>query len=147
MKQLQSIVSGGLAATAVMTVLMLVAPMMGLPKMPTGNMLAGFMHVSVAVGWVMHFVIGTILAAGYILFFRALLPGKDMVKGLLYSLIPFFAAQLMVMPMMGMGLFSSHAPQAPLLVMGSLIGHLVYGAVLGLVTGRSARRERTVSAA
>jgi hypothetical protein len=146
-QHVKSIVLGGLVATAVMTVMMLAAPMMGMPKMPIGNMLAGFMHLPVALGWAMHFVIGTMLAAGYILLFRDLLPGNQVVKGMLFSLMPFFAAQLMVMPMMGMGFFSSYAPQASLLVMGSLLGHLVYGAVLGLVTGRSARSERTVSAA
>jgi uncharacterized membrane protein YagU involved in acid resistance len=134
--QLKSILFGGLIATAVMTVLMLGAPMMGLPKMPIGDMLAGFMGMPVALGWVMHFVIGTLLAAGYVLLLRGHLPGNNLVKGLLYSLLPFIAAQLMVMPIMGMGFFSSNAPHALLMVMGSLIGHLVYGAVLGLVTGR-----------
>ncbi|GAB4176394.1 MAG: hypothetical protein Kow00100_18400 [Geothermobacteraceae bacterium] len=131
-RQINSIVIGGLAATAVMTVLMLTAPLMGLPKMPIGNMLAGFLGISLALGWVMHFVIGTLLAAGYVLLLRDRLPGSNLVKGALYSLIPFLLAQTVVMPMMGMGFFSSHAPQVPLLVMGSLAGHLVYGAVLGL---------------
>jgi hypothetical protein len=42
----------------------------------------------------------------------------------------------MVMPMMGMSVFPRHAPQASMLVMGSLIGYLVYGVVLGLVAGK-----------
>ena len=53
----------------------------------------------------------------------------------------------MVMPMMGMGVFTSHAPQAFPQVVGRLIGHLVYGGTLGLVAGRPERIERTVSAA
>lgn len=40
-------------------------------------------------------------------------------------------AQIMVMPMMGMLLFSGSAVMA----MGSLIGHLIYGAVVGGVYG------------
>jgi hypothetical protein len=56
-------------------------------------------------------------------------------------------AQLVVMPMMGMGVFSGSAT----LAMGSLIGHLVYGAVLGAVVGHpehaSAGEEARFSAA
>lgn len=136
-RNLKSIVVGGLTATAIMTALMLGAPMMGLPKMPIGNMLASFMGIPVALGWVLHFIIGTILAAAYVLLLRDRLPGPNPIKGALYSLIPFLAAQLLVMPMMGMGVFSSLAPQAPFLVMGSLIGHLVYGVVLGFVARKS----------
>jgi hypothetical protein len=40
-------------------------------------------------------------------------------------------AQIVVMPMMGMPLFSGSAVMA----MGSLVGHLVYGAVVGGMYG------------
>jgi hypothetical protein len=43
-------------------------------------------------------------------------------------------AQLVVMPMMGMPVFSGSMPMA----IGSLIGHLVYGAVLGGIYGAEA---------
>lgn len=127
-------VKGGIIATLIMTVMMLAAPMMGMPKMPIGNMLAGFMHVPVAVGWIMHFMIGIILAAGYVFIFQSILPSTDLIKGILYGLIPFLLAQIMVMPIMGAGFFSSNTPAPLLMVMGSLIGHIIYGAVLGLTT-------------
>ena len=130
-KNLFSILKGGLIATAVMTMLMLAAPMMGMPKMPIGNMLAAFMHIPIWMGWIMHFVIGTMLAAAYIIVFKERLPGNAVIKGLLFSLIPFFMAQVIVMPMMGAGLFSMNTPVPMMMVMGSLIGHLVYGLVLG----------------
>jgi hypothetical protein len=44
---------------------------------------------------------------------------------------PWLMAQVAVMPMMGMGLFSGSLPVA----MGSLVGHLMYGAVIGAVLG------------
>lgn len=133
-KNFISIVKGGLIATAAMTLLMVLAPMMGMPKMAIGNMLAGFMHIPVTLGWVMHFIIGTILAAAFLLVWEQRLPGNGIIKGLLFSLIPFFMAQIVVMPMMGAGLFSIHTPVPMMMVMGSLIGHMVYGAVLGAVT-------------
>lgn len=132
--KLVSIIKGGLIATTAMTMMMLFAPMMGMPKMPIGEMLAGFMHLPVAVGWIMHFVIGTMLATGYVMIFKSKLPGSDIIKGILYGLIPFFMAQLIVMPMMGAGIFSSNTGAPMLMVMGSLMGHVVYGSVLGLTT-------------
>ena len=133
-KNLISILKGGIIATAAMTMLMLVAPMMGMPKMPIGEMLAGFMGIPVALGWVAHFMIGVVLAAAYVVIWKERISGKPVVKGLLFSLIPFFMAQLVVMPMMGAGLFSANTPAPMMMVMGSLIGHLVYGAVLGAVS-------------
>lgn len=132
--QIITILKGGIIATTVMTVVMLMAPFMGMPKMPIGNMLADFMHIPVALGWVAHFIIGTILAGIYVLVFQERLPGNDIVKGAVYSLLPFLMAQAAVMPMMGAGIFSSATPAPLLMVMGSLVGHLVYGGVLGYVT-------------
>ena len=133
-KNLISILQGGLIATAAMTMLMIAAPMMGMPKMPIGNMLAGFMGIPVWMGWVIHFIIGTMLAAAYTLLWKNHFPGSAVVKGLMFSLVPFIMAQIIVMPMMGAGLFSANTPAPLMMVMGSLMGHLVYGAVLGPVS-------------
>lgn len=132
-KDLFTVLKSGLIATAVMTMLMLVAPMMGMPKMPIGNMLAGFMHIPVFAGWIIHFVIGVILAAVYLFVWKNRLPGNGWLNGAVFALIPFLMAQILVMPMMGAGLFASHTPAPLMMVMGSLLGHLVYGAVLGLL--------------
>ena len=43
-------------------------------------------------------------------------------------------AQVVVMPMMGGGLFSS-AMGGMMAAMGSLIGHLLYGGLLGAIAG------------
>ena len=61
--------------------------------MPIGNMHAGFMHIPVVLGWVMHFMIGTALAIIYVYLFAAKLPGKPVVRGLIYTLIPWLMAQ------------------------------------------------------
>lgn len=136
--QIVNSIKGGISATAIMTVMGIVAPVMGLPRMLVGNMLAGFMQVPLTVGWIIHFMIGSILAVGYVFFFRSILPGNPILKGILYGFIPFLLAQIMVMPIMGAGVFSSNTPTPLLMVMGSLIGHIVYGGVLGLITKESA---------
>jgi hypothetical protein len=58
----------GLAATAVMTLIMLMAPLMGMPEMNIGKMLSGFMGVPTFIGWASHFMIGVVLAIGCGLF-------------------------------------------------------------------------------
>ncbi|HZZ84906.1 MAG TPA: DUF6789 family protein [Anaeromyxobacteraceae bacterium] len=120
-------VVAGLVATAAMTALMLMAPRMGLPPMNIGAMLGSVMGGSLLLGWMTHFAIGAALALAYAAFFASRLPGPGFARGALYALAPWLAAGLMVMPMMGAGLFGGAFAAG----FGSLMGHLVYGAVLG----------------
>ena len=124
-----STIIAGLTATAAMTMLLIVAPMMGMPKMDIGGMLAMFMGIPVTAGWIAHFMIGVLLAFGYALFIVSRTRLSGVTAGLLYSIIPWMMAQVILMPMMGMGLFSGSMVMAG----GSLMGHLLYGAVLGAV--------------
>jgi uncharacterized membrane protein YagU involved in acid resistance len=124
-------VLAGIIGTLLMTAVGLwVAPMMGIPRMNPADMLAGQMGGNIALGWAGHLMIGTILAVVYAAV-SPRLPGPYPLRGALYALAPFLMAQVLVMPMMGMPLFSGSVPMA----MGSLIGHLIYGAVLGSVYG------------
>jgi hypothetical protein len=133
-------VAAGMIGTAVMTVVGLyVVPIMGLPPMNPAVMLAGAMGGSLALGWMAHFMIGVTLAAGYALVGGAL-PGPGFVRGALYGIAPFLMAQIVVMPMMGMPVFSGSAAMA----MGSLVGHLVYGGFVGGIYGEA---TQTASAA
>jgi uncharacterized membrane protein YagU involved in acid resistance len=130
-------VMAGLVGTAAMTAVGLwVAPMMGIPRMNPADMLAGVMGGSVVLGWIGHFMIGVVLAVGYALV-APRLPGAPALRGALYGIAPWLLAQLVVMPMMGMPVFSGSAVMA----MGSLIGHLIYGATVGAVYGDPSRVE------
>jgi len=131
-------VLAGLAATAVMTLFMLMAPLMGMPEMNIGKMLGGFMGVPAFIGWAGHFMIGVVLAIGYGMFFEPRLSNAPVVRGILYGLIPWLVSQVMVNPMMGAGLFASNTPAPFLMVMGSLLGHVAYGAILGVTYTRAA---------
>ena len=123
---------GGVIGTLVMTAVgVWVAPMMGIPRMNPAEMLAGQMGGSLPIGWMAHLMIGTILAIGYALV-APWIPGPPFVRGALYAVAPFLMAQLAAMPMMGMPVFSGSVPMA----MGSLIGHLIYGAIVGAVYGQ-----------
>jgi len=125
---LKRILLAGAAGTAVMTMLMLVAPVMGMPKMAIGEMLGSFLGIGTAAGWVLHLVIGLTLATIYAAVFAKRLPGSPVVRGALYGIGVFLMAQLVVTPMMGGGVFSGGNV---LMIAGSLMGHLVYGGFVG----------------
>lgn len=124
----------GVVGTIVMIVMSVkIAPMMGMPPMNPAEMLAGQMGGNMMMGWAAHFMVGIILAVIYALV-ASRLPGPPAVRGALFGVAPWLLAQAVMMPMMGMGMFSGSMMMAG----GSLVGHLVYGAVIGLVYGAPA---------
>ena len=123
----------GLAATASMTILMFLAPMMGLPDMKIGNMLADFMMTPVLLGWAMHLMIGLVWALVFVIFIEDKIQINSLLKGMLFLLFPWLLMQTIVAPVMGLGVFFSNAPRSMMMVLGTLMGHLLYGLVLGLV--------------
>lgn len=126
------IVVAGLAGTLVMTAVGLwVAPMMGIPRMNPAEMLAMQMGGNAALGWMAHLMIGIILA-GALSLVGSFLPGPPAVRGALFSLAPWLVAMAIMMPMMGMPMFTG----GPKGAIGSLIGHLVFGCIAGSVLGR-----------
>lgn len=56
-------------------------------------------------------------------------------RGTIWGVTLWFLSQIVVMPMMGNGVFSSGTPQPAMIVIGMLIGHLVYGSILGKLAG------------
>ncbi len=134
----------GFIATLVMTMIMYIAPMMGMPKMDVAAMLGGMLRQDMPepmsslwlMGMVLHFVNGSVifpLIFAFLLYHR--LPGAPWRKGIIWGLILWFVSQAMVMPMMGAGFFSSHAPEPLMTVIGSLMGHIIYGGILGGIYG------------
>ena len=73
-----------------------------------------------------------IFPAVYAYALYAHLPGAPAVRGTIWGLILWLVAQTVVMPMMGAGLFSS-AMGGAMAAMGSLIGHVLYGSILGII--------------
>jgi uncharacterized membrane protein YagU involved in acid resistance len=126
---------GGFAGTLAMTAMMyLVAPMMGL-HMDIAAMLGSMLGGNWSAGLMMHFVNGSLIFPAIFVFaLYRVLPGSPAVKGTIWGIALWLMAQVVVMPMMGAGLFSSQMGGA-MAAMGSLIGHLLYGSMLGLVAG------------
>lgn len=144
-------VLGGFIATLVMTIIMYMAPMMGMPKMDIAGMLGSMMSGSMPppssaawwMGMIVHFFLGSVLFSliyAYLLY--SALRGSNWMRGAEWGTVLWLLAQVVVMPMMGSGVFSTHTPAPAMMVMGSLVGHLVYGAILGAISGPQAVRER-----
>ncbi len=131
------VILGGFVGTLAITFLMYVgAPMMGLPKMDIATML-GRMLGGWSMGMTMHFINGTVifpLIYAYLLFRR--LPGSPYLKGILWGVSLWVLAQLVVMPMMGAGIFGLKMA-GMMSAVGSLVGHAGYGALLGWIGGHT----------
>jgi uncharacterized membrane protein YagU involved in acid resistance len=70
-------------------------------------------------------------------------PGSPAIKGTVWGIALWLMAQVIVMPMMGGGLFSSHMGGL-MAALGSLVGHILYGSLLGVIA--SAPEPRLVHA-
>jgi hypothetical protein len=130
---------GGFVGTLAMTMLMyLVAPMMGL-HMDIAAMLGSQLGGSWIAGLMMHFINGAVIfPAIYVFALYAYIPGSPVIKGTTWGIALWLLAQLVVMPMMG-GVFSS-AMGGMMPAVGSLMGHLLYGGLLGAITSAPAPR-------
>ncbi len=138
----------GAAATAVLSMLMIMKAAMGLmPQLDLPAMLAKMMGRPGMpfVGWVVHAVIGIV---GYGLVIALVDRGGEgnmTGRGVLIACIGWLIMMVVLMPMAGAGLFGlGMGIMAPIM---TLILHLVFGAVLGSVYGALKRRAHTGSAA
>jgi uncharacterized protein DUF6789 len=124
---------GGFVGTLVMTAMMyMVALMMGLHVDIAGT-LGSMLGGSWAAGMALHFVNGTLIfPAIYAYALTGWLPGSPAIKGTIWGVALWLIAQAAIMPMMGAGLFSS-AMGGMMAAMGSLVGHLLYGSLLGAI--------------
>jgi hypothetical protein len=140
------VILGGLAGTIVLTTLMYIAvPMMGMPKMDIAAML-GSMLGGRTMGMVMHFVNGVVLFPliyAFVLFSR--FRGTPLIKGIFWGVTLWLVAGVMVMPITGAGFFGT-ANGGLMAVAASLMGHIVYGALLGVIAGGPARHLEKATA-
>lgn len=127
---------GGLVGTAVLTMMMyLVAPMMLGHPMDIAAMLGSMMGNSWALGMAAHWMNGVVIfPLIYAFLIYKLLPGSPVVRGAIWGLVLWLIAQVMVMPMMGAGFFSSGAG-GMMAAVASLMGHVLYGGILGKIAG------------
>ncbi len=126
---------GGLVGTAAMTMVMFIAPMMGMPKMSPPAMLSMMMGLPLTIGWVFHFMIGIIFTLLYVLLLLPVLRkiSSKVPKGIIFGFAAFIVAQIAI-PVMGTMFGGTPSPEGNmiLIAMGSIIGHLIFGVVAAL---------------
>lgn len=134
-------VVAGFGATIVLSILMLIKGAMGmLPAMNVIYMLSHMAHhiaglpASPAIGWLLHFSIGTILwGILYGAVFSQLPGNSPVVKGLVFSIGAWLLMMVIVMPLAGKGLFAIQI--GIMAAVATLVLHLIWGASLGAIFG------------
>ena len=127
--------AAGFVATAVLSALMVMKSMMGImPELDVIAMLSKMMGTSLAMGWVAHFMIGTVVWDGLFGLLAPYLPGGSYwFKGVIFGIGAWLMMMIAVMPMAGAGLFGMNfGMMAPVM---TLVLHIIFGAVLGGVYG------------
>jgi hypothetical protein len=123
----------GFIATAVLSAMMVIKSMMGvMPQLDVAAMIGMMMGVPVAVGWIIHFMIGTIAwGGGFALLYDMIPGGSPIGKGIAFGVVAWLGMMVMIMPMAGAGFFGMNMGlMAPMM---TLLLHIVFGAVLGFV--------------
>ncbi|MBX7233155.1 MAG: hypothetical protein K1X65_02150 [Caldilineales bacterium] len=134
-------VIAGLAGTAAMTLLMMLAPAMGMPKMDIMGMLGSMVSKDAGrarvIGAVMHFMMGIVFALIYTFLWGRGIGSAAVVWGLIFGLVHGLVVGVM-MPMMSRMMPSSSTSAAGgsggmARLIGLVMGHLVFGLVVALV--------------
>ena len=135
----------GLVGTAAMSLLMVMGPRMGMPRMAIWEMLGSMFdsHGNNTLGWIAHFMMGAVFALVYAALWSAGLGAPTLIGGVLFGAVHFVIVGLMMggIPMLHAGI-KAGTVQAPGVLMlnggvlgliGGLIGHILYGLVVASV--------------
>jgi hypothetical protein len=81
------------------------------------------------------FLGGLIWASLYVLVFEPRLRGAPWERGAKFAMVPWLFSLMVFMPLVGGGFLGMELGAGPLPILGNLILHVVYGAILGAVYG------------
>jgi hypothetical protein len=127
--------AGGFAGTVVFTLMgLFLAPnIIGQPMDVAALIAPMLVGSSYAAGVIAHFVTGTVIfPIAYLILGIRTLPGPGWLRGVLFLIPVYLVAMVVVMPVLGQGLFFLSAPKA----MVALMGHVAFGLVMGAIIGR-----------
>ena len=140
--RMQQVLIGGFAGTILMTLMMYyVAPLMLGGPMDIAALLAETLGTGWLAGMTIHILLGGL---AFPVVFHALypsLPGGGWLKGLVYGMILALIALVVVMPIAGAGIFMANHARPVMAVIAALLGHAVYGIVLGWWSAKSVGSE------
>lgn len=139
-------VIAGLVSTVVFTVILMMAPKMGMPKMDIVSLLGSMFSAktNLVLGWMMHLMMGVIFALIYAFLWSSGIGAATWTSGLVFGAVHWLIVGVIMamIPMMHVGIKSGAVP-APgmwmtnnggaMAFMGGLVGHMIFGAVVALV--------------
>lgn len=134
--EMSNIVPGmiaGFVATLVLSVLMFLKSMMGvMPGLDVIMMLSQMMGSPSSMGWIAHFMIGTVVwGIGFAVLYDVIPGGSAVMKSIVFGVAAWLIMMIVVMPMAGAGIFGMNlGMMAPVM---TLVLHIIFGAVLGAV--------------
>jgi hypothetical protein len=133
MENLKNGFLAGFIGTVVLSAMMVIKGMMGvMPELDVAAMIGIMMGAPIAVGWIIHFMIGTIAwGGGFALLYDVIPGGRAAAKGTIFGVAAWFGMMILIMPMAGAGFFGMNmGMMAPIM---TLVLHIIFGAVMGVV--------------
>ncbi|MCI0553735.1 MAG: hypothetical protein L0287_22535 [Anaerolineae bacterium] len=141
-----SAVIAGVVASLVFSIVLGVAPKMGMPKMDIVSLLASMFspRSNPVQGWMMHLMMGIVFALMYALLWSSGIGAPTWLGGLIFGAVHWLIVGMVMgmIPIMHVGI-KSGTVQAPglwmtnhggfMAFMGGLIGHMIFGAVIAVV--------------
>ena len=125
---------GAFVGTVVFTLMgKFMAPQIIGQPMDVAALMAPMLGDSHTAGVIAHFVTGTVVfPLLYLLLGVQRLSGPGWFRGILFMLPLYLIAMMLVMPLMGYGLFFDSPPKA----MVALMGHVAFGLIMGGIIGK-----------
>ena len=135
--KLSKAILGGFIGTIVFSMMgKFVAPIMIGQPMDVAALMAPVLGGSHMAGMIAHFVTGSIVyPIGYLLTIFHWVPGPTAIRGIIFGICAYLFTMIVVMPALGHGFFFGAVPKA----MVALVVHIVFGAILGWVTGKPSK--------
>ena len=126
--------AGGFLATVVFTLFgLFVAPNVIGQQMDVAALMAPMLGGSHTAGVIAHFVAGTVVfPIAYLILGIRNLPGPAWLRGAIFMIPVYLVAMAVMMPILGQGFFFGSPPKA----MVALVGHVVFGLVMGAIIGK-----------
>lgn len=127
---------GGFVGTVVFTLMgKFLAPQVIGQPMDVAALLAPIFGGSQTAGVIAHFVNGTIVfPIAYLILGLRYIPGPAWLRGAIFLIFIYLVAMVVIMPILGHGLFFGSPPKA----MVALMAHIAFGICMGAIIGRPA---------
>ena len=125
---------GGFIGTVVFTLMgKFLAPQVIGQPMDVAVLLAPIFGGSHTAGVIAHFVNGTIVfPIAYLILGLRYIPGPAWLRGAIFLIFLYLVAMVVIMPILGHGLFFDSPPKA----MVALMAHIAFGFCMGAIIGR-----------